>query len=165
MTTKKEVLMIIDINGKPEKTKTVTVYPAGAGSPSVVATNNGDGTYTIELDPSVDPDIISERYDIWWDALKKIPNTGLFGPWIWRVTYNIDTDPITINYSAMTDIDGDTLPATIPDAFVQVTSMEDVGLYLDSMTDTQVVVKGISGGGFPITGAGGVDALLTIHGG
>lgn len=163
MTTKKEILMILDVNGKPEKTKTVTVYPAGAGSPSVVATNNGDGTYTIELDPSVDSDIISERYDIWWDALKKIPNTGLFGPWIWRVKHTITVDPTTINYSAMTDIDGDSLPADIPNAFVQVTSTEDIGLYLDEMIDTRVIIGAISGAGYPIIS--GAGALLTIHGG
>lgn len=180
MTTKKEILMIIDENGKPAKNKTVTVYPAGAGSPSVVATNNGDGTYTIELDPSVNPNIIADRYDIYWDATKKIANTGLFGSWIWKVQKQITTSPQVLNYNTLTDNDGDTLPATIPLAFVQVTSRDDVGVYISNTTTALVSISAITpkgcisgagagewgcitGGGYDVSS--GVDLNLTIHGG
>jgi len=176
MTYKEEILIILDENGNLDNSKVVTCYPAGAGAPFVTATNNGDGSYTIKLDPSVNPAIIADRYDIYWDAIKKIPNTGLFGSWIWKVQKQITTSPQVINYNTLTDNDGDTLPATIPLAFVQVSSRDDVGVYISNTTTALVSIstitpKGcvedtghcITGGGYDV--ALGVDLNLTIHGG
>lgn len=163
MLTKKRVLIIFDENSKLVKTADVKVYPAGTVSPEVSAINNNDGTYTVELDPSVDTDIIAKEYDIWWDAVKKISNTSVFGDWEWRVEKSINTSPAVLTYVSLTDDDGDTLPTAIPKAFAVITSTKDIGLHISQTTTSAVTISEISGAVYNI--ADGVTVNLLIKGG
>lgn len=159
--TKTHTVTVVNSSGVPTSGKTVIFYPAGTSSNGTTAVDNGDGTYTVTLDPaSPDGNIIDRRYDIWWDAAKQIDAEEI-GYWEFTIDITMTSNTYTITYSSEAD-----LPSPIPSAICKgLVPHKNMGVYLDSISTTQAVIKTTGIGTYNVNASNTMDVTVTIRGG
>jgi len=149
----KKTFKITDIWGNIQKGKTVMVYPSGTIANGTEATDNNDGTYTVEFNPFTNPDVMNETYDIWWDDSKQRSDVS-FGEWLWRFKINMTSTIETIVYANLKDSEGEPIiPSKMPKAeCVGLVSKKDFPVSCIDIDDLSITLqRGSFGSGiFPI---------------
>mgnify|MGYP001039593378 CR=1 FL=1 len=114
------------------------------------------GHYVFTFDPAVAGDdlIIARKYDIY--NTTPAPDVLLMSDvqigvaWVWFVRKQITTTPQIIDFNVdLVDENGDALPGTIPNAKIQIVSLEEDRLFhLTAQSDTGfTIVASVAGDG------------------
>ena len=161
--TKTKHIKITNDSGDAQTGKTVIFYPAGTSSNGTTASavSGLNGVYAVVLDPaSPDGNIIDRRYDVWWDAAKKLDDEEI-GYWFFTIDISMTSDTYTITYASEAD-----LPSPIPNAtVVGLVPQEDMGVYVSSVSTTAAVIKTNGLGSYIPDGSDTLTVTVTIRGG
>ena len=136
-------------NGIAQTSATVNVYPKGTtNGTGITNTHQGGGLYKTLIEPSVDVQCMSKLYDVYVSGVK-IQSNQFFENWVWKVADKEIRKETTLTYSALTDENGEALPATISNAEITLLPKTDRLGLVSAITSTNFVIN--------ISDAGGAD--------
>ena len=139
-------LVVRDTNGVAQTGVTINVYPAGTtNGAGITVTHQGGGLYKVIIEPSVNVQCISKFYDIYLSGIKQ-QEKQFFEDWVWFVTdKEVDAEQ-TFNFADLVDENGEALPSTIPNAYIELTHLNDRLGRITAQTSTSFTVTLASSG-------------------
>lgn len=131
-----DTVVVRNSSGVIQSGLSLTWYKHGITTGGIAGTEDtgNAGKYTVTI-----PDTsLARTYDIRISGGDDNPyiSDRFIGEWKWLVRSYSATDGATVSFSDLTDVSGDALPATIPNACIQVLNKDDRLVYIDNITTT-----------------------------